>query len=73
MCLAIPYQVKSIKDNKIILNLSGQKRTVKESLVDISPGDFVIVQQGVIIKKLPPKEAKKILKLTAAKNNVPSI
>lgn len=67
MCLAIPYQVKSIKDNKIILNLSGQKRTVEESLVAIKPGDFVIVQQGVIIKKMPQKEANDTFNLTPVK------
>jgi len=41
----------------------GKQRKVMSSLIKIKPGDFVLVQNGVIIKKVPKKEAEEILRL----------
>ncbi|MCD5396388.1 MAG: HypC/HybG/HupF family hydrogenase formation chaperone [Candidatus Pacebacteria bacterium] len=67
MCLALPYKVISRDKNKIQLDFFGKKRTVKESLIKIKPGDFVLVQKGVVVKKVPKKQAKEILKLISKK------
>jgi len=63
MCLALPYRVISVSQKEIRLELLGKKRKVKETLVKIKPGDFVLVQNDVIIQKIPKKQAQSILKL----------
>jgi hydrogenase maturation factor len=61
MCLSLPYKVSSIKKRQIELKLFGRKYKVEGSLVKVRPGDFVLVQKNIIIKKVPKKEAKRIL------------
>jgi len=63
MCLALPYKVVTQKKGEIKLDFLGKQRKVMSSLIKIKPGDFVLVQNGVIIKKVPKKEAKEILRL----------
>lgn len=63
MCFAIPYQVKSVGADGITLVFRKRKRKLQKTLVKIKPGDFVLIQQGVIIRKMPAKEAREILKL----------
>lgn len=63
MCLVLPYRVISVSQKEIRLELLGKKRKVRETLVKIKPGDFVLVQKDVIVKKVPKKEAQEILKL----------
>ncbi len=67
MCLAIPYKVISTKDGKIELDMLGEKRTAQNSLIEVNPKDFVLVQNNTIIKKLTKKEAKETLKLFSRK------
>ncbi len=40
-----------------IIDYSGEKRTASTELVDVKPGDYVIVQAQFIIQKIPEKEA----------------
>jgi len=63
MCLALPYKVVTQKKGEIKLDFLGKQRKVMSSLIKIKPGDFVLVQNGVIIKKVPKKEAEEILRL----------
>jgi hydrogenase maturation factor len=67
MCLALPYKVVSKKQNEIKLDFFGKQYIAKNSLIKIKPGDFVLVQKDTIIKKLPKREAKEILKLVSKK------
>ncbi len=61
MCLAIPVKVKNIKKN--LAELEGGKK-VKLSLVpDVQIGDYLLVHGNLVINKLSPVEAKKILDL----------
>lgn len=67
MCLTIPYKVANITGEKIDLEIFGQKRIVDGSMIKINIGDFVLVQNNIIIKKLSRKEAEETLKLFANK------
>lgn len=63
MCLAIPGKV--IKINKKMAEIQYPNQTSKAMLdpnIDIKRGDYVLVQMGVIIKKIPSSEAKESLK-----------
>jgi len=63
MCLAIPYKVTKIGKKEIELEILGQKRTIQKTLVKIKPGDFVLLQNGIIIKKVSNEDAEETLKL----------
>ncbi len=65
MCLALPYKVLSQDESGIRVDFLGKQHTIKNSLIKIKPGDFVLVQKDTIIKKVPKKEAREILKLVS--------
>lgn len=67
MCLTIPYKVVNISKNNIEIEFFGQKRVIGGAMVKINIGDFVLVQNGIIIKKISNKEAEETLKLFAKK------
>jgi len=58
MCLAIPGKVKGIEGRKVLVQYPSEERYVTNSDEKIKIGDYVMVQMGIIIKKLPAKEAK---------------
>ncbi len=62
MCITTPYKVIST-DPDIMILVEGEEVAVSMSLVDVKKGDFVISQNGVIITKVPSKEAKELLKM----------
>lgn len=57
MCLAIPGRVIKIEQGFATIDYSGEQRKASTELVDVKPGDYVIVQAQFIIQKLPEKEA----------------
>ncbi len=64
MCLAIPAQVVSVKDNTAIVDFGGVKRSVSIALLEkLEPGDYVIVHTGYAIQKMDRKEAEESLEL----------
>jgi hydrogenase assembly chaperone HypC/HupF len=63
MCLTVPYQVVSVKKGKIGLTFNKQRRTANSSLVKVKKGDYVLLQQGIIVKKLNKKEAQNFFAL----------
>lgn len=63
MCLTIPKQVISVKGGKAVIK-HNKAREEAGSLVKIKKGDWVLMQNGVIIKKITAKQAKEINKLT---------
>ena len=62
MCLSIPGKVEKIEKDKITVDYSGEKREADLSLVDIKPGDYVIMSNKIVISKLKKKEAEEFLK-----------
>ena len=58
VCLAVPGKVIEVKEDKAIIDYSGEKREANCSLVDVTEGDYVIVQAKFVIAKLSEQEAK---------------
>ena len=65
MCLTIPAKILELKkNNKAIADFQGKKERVDSQLVEnIKVGDYCIISNGFIIKKIEPKEAKKLLNI----------
>jgi hydrogenase expression/formation protein HypC len=63
MCLAIPGRIELIEDNMAVIDYGIEKRTADSSLVNVGVGDYVIVNAGFIIEKIPEKDAKQALDL----------
>ncbi len=63
MCFAIPGKVEKIENNKAIVDYGIEKREADLSLVKIKEGDYVLVNNGFVIEKVPEKEAKLALQL----------
>jgi hydrogenase assembly chaperone HypC/HupF len=58
MCLAIPGKIKSIDGRKVLVQYPHEERYVLNSDEPIEVGDYVMVQMGVILKKIPEEQAK---------------
>ena len=65
MCLTIPGRVVEIKENgDCIVDYEFEKREVNMSLVDdLNEGDFVIVNNKIIVSKVNPERARKFLEI----------
>ncbi|HDN95634.1 MAG TPA: HypC/HybG/HupF family hydrogenase formation chaperone [Thermoplasmatales archaeon] len=63
MCLAVPAKVIEIKENKAKVDYGGIIRDVDISLVNVKPGDYVIVHAGFAIQVLNEKDAKETLRI----------
>ena len=64
MCLAIPVKITAIKNKKIIFEEAGQEKPASCSLIKATTGDYVILQNNFIVRKIDKKTAKEILSLT---------
>jgi hydrogenase assembly chaperone HypC/HupF len=62
MCLTIPKQIISLKPNEVKLR-NGDTVESASTIIPVKKGDWVLTQNGVIIKKIKAKEAKEILAL----------
>ncbi len=63
MCLAVPGKIEKIDNNTAIVDYGIEKRKADNSLLNAEIGDYVIVNAGFIIEKIPKKEAKQALEL----------
>ena len=61
MCLTIPKKVLSIKKNVILVKTDTGQQPVG-TLLPVKKGNWVLTQNGVIIKKITPQQAKEINK-----------
>ena len=70
MCLAIPGKVIEIKDNgDCTIDYEGETREAKIFMKNIHIGDYVIVSQKIVIKKLDEKVARETLDYIKNINN----
>ncbi len=63
MCLAIPGKVVSIEGNIAVIDFGGVQRETNISLVEVKPGDYVIVHAGFAIQTLDELDALETIKL----------
>lgn len=68
MCLALPVKIKAIRGKRVITEESGQKREIRDSLIRVKAGDYVILRNNLIINKVSKKAAREILSLINSKS-----
>lgn len=61
MCYAIPAKITSIDGQTGTIDYFGEKRKVLLDLDDLKIGDYVYAQGGVLVRKIPEKDALEIL------------
>ncbi len=62
MCLGIPGIVVEVHGDKAVVDYGGgTMREANSSLVNVKPGDYVIVHAGFIIEKISEKDAKEMI------------
>ena len=57
MCLAIPGKVVSIEGTIAVIDFGGVQRETNVSLVEVRPGDYVIVHAGFAIQAVDELDA----------------
>lgn len=60
MCVALPGQVKEIKDGIALVDFSGNMVEAQAGLVKVKPGDWVLVHAGCIIQTVRSTEAQEL-------------
>ncbi|MDD1743097.1 MAG: HypC/HybG/HupF family hydrogenase formation chaperone [Methanomassiliicoccales archaeon] len=63
MCLAIPGKVVSIEGNIAVIDFGGVQRETNISLVEVKPGDYVVVHAGFAIQTLDELDAMETIRL----------
>jgi hydrogenase expression/formation protein HypC len=63
MCLAVPGKVVSVSGNSAMVDFGGVQRETNISLVQVRPGDYVVVHAGFAIQTVDEEEAKETIKL----------
>jgi hydrogenase expression/formation protein HypC len=66
MCLAIPGKIIKISGGKAVVQYPGESRDVLVAGEPVKVGDYVLVQMGIIIKKVSQKQAKNTLSAWSA-------
>lgn len=69
MCLSIPAKILEIKDNnKAVADFSGKREEVDIQLVrEVKKGDYGLISNGFLIKKISAKEAEEIFEIIKPK------
>ena len=63
MCLAIPGKVVSVHGTNAVIDFGGVQRETNISLVEVKPGDYVIVHAGFAIQTVDEADAMETIKL----------
>jgi len=61
MCYAIPGKVEKIEDGTVVVDYFGEKRKAHNELAEISVGDYIYAQGGLVVNKISSAEAQSIL------------
>ena len=61
MCYAIPGRVVELKGNVAVVDYFGEHRNVLHEFKDAKVGEYVYAQGGIIVQRIPEKEALLIL------------
>lgn len=63
MCFALPVKVIAKKGGKIIVRENGRQKEASGSLIKAKKGDYVLLENNFIIKKVDKKSAEEIINL----------
>ena len=63
MCVAYPGRVERIEGQTATVDFSGNLVPVRVGLVEVKPGDYVLVHAGMAIEAMSAEKAQEILKL----------
>ncbi|MBD3164101.1 HypC/HybG/HupF family hydrogenase formation chaperone [Candidatus Woesearchaeota archaeon] len=63
MCLAIPGKIVEIEGEKAVVDYGSEKREARLLNPEIKKGDYVVVQNKLILQAVPEKEAMESIKL----------
>lgn len=63
MCLAVPGKIIAIEKHTATIDYDNQLREANCSMIKCKIGEYVLVSNGMIIDKIPKKEAIESLKM----------
>ncbi|NOZ80449.1 MAG: HypC/HybG/HupF family hydrogenase formation chaperone [DPANN group archaeon] len=63
MCLAVPGRIVKIEKDMAIVDYGSERRPGKLIADGFAVDDYVIIQGGIVIEKVPRKEAEDALAL----------
>ncbi len=63
MCYAIPGKIIKLDGKIAVVDYFGEKRSALNDFITVQRGDYVYAQGGIIVDKIPKKEAIEILNL----------
>jgi hydrogenase maturation factor len=63
MCLTVPKQVASVKENYVEVRSNGRKTQKVGTILKVKAGDWVLTQNGIITGKITKKQAQEIIKI----------
>ena len=59
MCLAVPMQVKTIREDLAVCEIDGVQREASLMMVDgVQVGDYVLIHAGFAIERIDEAEAR---------------
>ncbi len=63
MCVAWPGTVIEVRDRKAVVDFSENRVEARTGLVEVEPGDRVLVHAGCILQKVSESEAEELMQL----------
>lgn len=63
MCVALPGTVLEVRDRTAVVDFSGNRVETRAGLVDVKPGDRVLVHAGMILQTVSQTEAEELEQL----------
>ena len=65
MCLVLPSRVVALGDNQVEVELADGQRAVVDATLkpDLSVGDYVLVDRGIVVESIAADEAQVILSM----------
>lgn len=72
MCLAVPRRVRSVDGDRAEVEWDGEPLWVATAgIVNLQPGEYVLVHAGLVLDRVSADEAEQILALQAAMTSDP--
>lgn len=63
MCVALPGTVISVREHTAAVDFNGNRVEARTGLVEVAPGDRVLVHAGCILQKVSEEEASSLAAL----------